>query len=331
MDRRKAEVLLNAVRLAATLDATDRHPEGPAGRRPPHARGIDVSGRFHPSPAARARFRGELFDGDPVPIWGRFSATIGGAVGAANRLNNVGLSLWVDPDGTHPPDRTDRTPPGSLVAINLGLFPTAEPTLFPAFLQASHRAGQPPTAGEPDPLSHFAADHPGVLAGILLYGRARQRGLPTSYAEATYHGNHGFWFARRGGRPELARYRWEPAAGDRTRRAPGADDRSPGDWSEDSTALSSELVERLERHRTVRFTLVLDLGGPSQAADDPSSSWPETLERMVAGELVVDSCLGQCFEQARATPWQPPQGISPDRGDLVMQARKHVYPLAREA
>lgn len=328
-ESRIADVLLSAVRQAATLGGADARPTGPAGRRPPHAHGIDVGGRFHPTAAARRRYAGDLFDGDPVPVWGRFSATIGGAVGAADRLNNVGLALWVDPDGTHRPDRADGSPPGCLVAVNLGLFPTADPTLFPAFLQASHLAGEPRADGEPDPLSAFAAANPGVVAGILLYGRARQRGLPTGYAEATYHGNHGFWFTRRRGRPELVRYRWEPAAGDRTRRAPDADDRAPGDWSADSAALAEELVVRLERHGSARFTLVLEVGGPSQAPGDPSKSWPETLERFVAGELVVDTCLGRCFEQALAMPWKPPTGIATAGDDRVMQARAAVYPLAR--
>ena len=71
---------------------------------------------------------------------------------------------------------------------------------------------------------------------------------------------------------------------------------------------------------------MLEIAGPSQRPDDPSSSWPENLERFIAGELVLDRCRGDEFEDLRFTPWYPPVGIWPDPGDRVMGARQAVYP-----
>jgi catalase len=326
-DIHNARWLLNAVRRAATLDTDGHHgsPGGcPLGRKPPHGRGIGCSGRFFPSAAGRRRFTGALFDADALPVDVRFSTTIAGALGAATRVNNVGLALWVGSDQGIPRS------PGSLVAANLALFPTADPYLFPLFLDATHRSAQaPPGAERSDPLTLFAAQHPETVSGTLLYGRALRRGLPTSYAEATYHGAHAFWFSERAGGTALARYHWEPFAGDRTRWDPAADVHGMGDWSADPGLLADALVERIQSQGAARFTLALELATPSERPGDPSQSWPEALVRFVAGELVLDHCRGDDFEDRLSAPWEPPRGIARDPADAVMDARSDVYPLAR--
>ena len=225
----------------------------------------------------------------------------------------------------------------ALVALNVALFPTVDPVVFPKFLLAAHQAHEAHVARRTheagrdaaeasDPLATFARENPRAVSGILLYGRALERGLPRGYDEATYHGAHAFWFDCGGGRKLLARYRWEPAAGDRTRRTPSVDGPSSGDWSADAKTLAEALIEQLDRRGAVHFTLVLEIAGPSQRPDDPSSSWPETLERFIAGELVLDRCRGDEFEDLRFTPWYPPVGICPDPEDHVMGARQAVYP-----
>ena len=338
LDEEDVEALLQAVKMAATVKCPDGSEAGgcPYRRRePPHASGVGVSGLFRPSPAARRRFRGELFDAASVDVAVRFSAGIACGLPTADRVNNVGLALWVD--RAREQDQAQGADQAALVALNVALFPTVDPVVFPKFLLAAHQAHEAHVARRTheagrdaeeasDPLATFARENPLAVSGILLYGRALERGLPRGYDEATYHGAHAFWFDCGGGRKLLARYRWEPAAGDRTRRTASVDGPSSGDWSADAKTLAGALIEQLDRRGAVHFTLVLEIAGPSQRPDDPSSSWPETLERFIAGELVLDRCRGEEFEDLRFTPWYPPVGICPDPEDHVMGARQAVYP-----
>jgi catalase len=129
---------------------------------------------------------------------------------------------------------------------------------------------------------------------------------------------HAFSFARRDGSVTWARYRWEPAAGDRTLH----------EWDTDSSVLGDELTTRLSRWGAVRFTLVLELAGADQRTDDPSAFWPETLERFIAGELVLTEYRGSDLERHRFSPAEPPAGIDWDPDDRVLQARGRIYPMA---
>jgi hypothetical protein len=78
----------------------------------------------------------------------------------------------------------------------------------------------------------------------------------------------------------------------------------------------------------VRFTLVLEVAGPAQRIDDPSEFWPETLERLVVGELVLTDWLGDGLEKCQFNPAEPPAGIDWHRDDRVLTTRGRVYRLA---
>ena len=140
LDEQAVEALLQAVKMAATVKCPDGSEAGgwPSAAEPPHASGVGVSGRFRPSPAARRRFRGELFDSASVDVAVRFSTGIACGLPTADRVNNVGLALWVDRGREQ--DETQGADRAALVALNVALFPTVDPVVFPKFLLAAHQA-----------------------------------------------------------------------------------------------------------------------------------------------------------------------------------------------
>ena len=306
-----AEELLAVLRQAATTRTSFVEP---GGRQPPHAFGVWVGGTFTPNPAVR-RFAAPIFDRRTAAVTARFSTMIGGPAGSHYDENNLGLAVRFGADE------------GDLVAINTALFPVRNPGDFRQFL--TEVGG--PQRGEPAPMLVFLDQHLDSLAATVAYGRSRARGRPASFAETTYHGAHAFWLAAADGGPEtLVRYRWAPIAGDRAHDSWQPTAAGRRGRSGHGARLGAELRAWL-RAGPVRFTMMLEVGGYAQRGDDPSAFWPETLERLIAGELeltAVDTAEPSPGDPV-FRPAGPPVGWRPDPGDEVMKARAEVYELAR--
>ena len=293
-----AQELLEATREAARSRFQGEYAYG---RLPPHAYGVKTVGVFHPNPMTK-RFGGAIFQGEPSDVHVRFSVMGGGNAGLDHGPNNLGLAV------RFPGDR-------DLLAVNTALFPVKNPAQFPDFLEQV--LGDPQTTW--GPVEQFLKENSESIMATIAFGRSRRRGRPASFAEATYHGAHAFWLAlaEESGSELLARYRWQPAAGDRAGHS----------WADAQRVLREELVERLDTAGEVRFTLVLEVAGAAQHADDPREFWPETLERLIAGELVVKE-VDPSGEDLAFRADQPPTGWRPDPCDKVMEARAEVYALA---
>ena len=296
------EAMLSAVRAAARSAAQGDYS---SGRRPPHAFGVRAVGTFTPNRTAR-RFGATVFQSSHTDVEVRFSVTGGGVEGRDNGENNLGLAVRFASGG-------------DLVAVNIALFPVHDPGDFPTFLdqvKSSDRWGT---------TEQYLQHHPESIMPVIAYGRSRRRGRAASFGETTYHGNHAFWLAPSASstastRETLVRYHWQPAAGDNAGLS----------WDDPQRELGVELTKRLAAE-CVRFTLVLDVAGLAQRADDPSEFWPETLERLIVGELVLTAILDEggandgehSFPAFR--PDRPPIGWRADDGDEVMKARAVVY------
>ena len=337
LDEEDVEALLQAVKMAATVKWPDGSEAGgcPYRRRePPHASGVGVSGLFRPSPAARRRFRGELFDAASVDVAVRFSAGIACGLHTADRVNNVGLALWVDRARSRTrrrvrPGRSRRPERGALPDRRSGRVPEVPPGRASgprSSCSAPYARGGPGCRGGLGPARHLRQGepprrlrHPALRTGPRAgpSPRVRRGDLPRG-ARVLVRLRRGTEVA--GALPLGAGRRRSDAphcVGGRSfiRRLVGR--RQDAGRGADRSA---------RPQGAVHFTLVLEIAGPSQRPDDPSSSWPETLERFIAGELVLDRCRGEEFEDLRFTPWYPPVGICPDPEDHVMGARQAVYP-----
>jgi catalase len=245
----------------ASIDAANqvfgRHP----GYRALHAKGTLLKGTFTATPEAAALTRAVHMQGEPVPVTARVSNG-GGNPNVPDYqpdVRGLAVKLYVT-DG----ERTD------IVAQTVPRFPVRTPAAFVELMLAQQPS---PAIGWRMPM--FLARHPGALLTL-------PPGLPAlkpiaSYATCTYYGIHAFRFVDSGGGGRYVRYTFVPEAGEqrlslREARRRGRD------------YLQKEIRDRVERE-PVRFTLQLQIAGPGDAVDDPTSVWPKDRQRVRAGTL----------------------------------------------
>lgn len=241
----------------AANGAFGRHP----GYRALHAKGTLLKGTFTATPEAARLTRAAHMQGDPVPVTARVSNGAGNPRAPDYQPDVRGLAVkFYLPDGS----RTD------IVCQTARRFPVRTPEGFVELLRAQRL--EPAMAWR---LPRFLARNPRALITL-------PRGLPAlrppaSYATATYYGLHAFRFLDGDGQARYVRYTVRPEAGDhrlslREARHRGRD------------YLQAEIRERMGKG-PVRFTLELQIAGPGDRKDDPSSLWPEDRERVRAGTI----------------------------------------------
>ena len=214
------------------------------GYRTLHAKGAFYAGTFTATPEAAALCRAGHLQGDPVPVWVRWSN--GGGKPRSDQAPDVrGMAVSFRlPDGT----ATD------LLGQTAPRFPvrTAE-----AFLQLAEAAGNPLK------LPLFLARHPDALPALLANARANAVLPPYSYAEVTYYPIHAYKWIAPDGTESWVRYRLSPQG--------GRDERPTGDFG-GRDRLREEILARLAAH-PVRYTLEVQQAGPKDDPHDPMSVW----------------------------------------------------------
>jgi catalase len=235
-----------------------------AGYRALHAKGVLCKGTFTATADAARMTRAAHMQGEPVDVTARFSNGSGDPTEPDYEPGVRGLAVkFYLPDGS----RTD------ISSQTVPRFPTRTPTAFMNLLRASA-----PGRGRLWRLPLFLATHPDVLPAL----RANASSLrpPPSYASRRYYAVHAFkWVDAQAGE-RWVRYRWLPQT-------------EEGRISEDEAKrlgpdyLQEELAARLERSEPVRFTLELQVAGPGDEVDDPTSVWPDERDRVNAGTLEV--------------------------------------------
>jgi catalase len=143
---------------------------------------------------------------------------------------------------------------------------------------------------------------------------------PPSFAARPYYAFHAFkWLDTEGGERHV-RYTWKP-----TVELPELERGEAKARGRDY--LREELLQRLEAG-PVRFELEVQIAGPGDDPDDPSSVWPEERERVVVGTLEVTAPTEEgddlVFDPTRLT-----DGIEPS-GDPVLTFRPRAYALSHE-
>jgi catalase len=269
-----------------------------------HAKGSLYSGSFTAAPAAARLTRAAHMQGDPVRATVRFSNGAGEPKVPDYRPDVRGLAVSLHlPDGT----RTD------ISAQTAPRFPFPDVDSFVEFVRLTK-----PGLTSVLRLAPFLARRPRALGAL----RANLPALapPASFASRAYYAIHAFkWLDAEGGE-RYVRYTWRPTIdlpdpGLRKAREKGRD------------YLTGELASRLASG-PVRFELEVQIAGPGDDPDDPSSAWPEDRERVVVGTLEVVAPSGEgddlVFDPTRVT-----DGIEPS-DDPVLRFRPRAYAISHE-
>ena len=216
-----------------------------AGYRTLHAKGAFYTGTFTATPAATVLCRAGHLQGEPVPVWVRWSNGSGNPKlpDKAPDVRGMALSFRL-PDGT----ATD------LLAQTAPRFNVRTPEAFLQLVQA---------AGNPLKIPLFLARHPESIPAMLADARAKALVSPYSYAEVTYYPIHAYKWIAADGTESWVRYRFSPQG--------GSDQRPAGEFK-GRDRLREEILARLAAH-PVRYTLDVQVAGPKDDPHDPMSVW----------------------------------------------------------
>ena len=215
------------------------------GSRTLHAKGAFYAGTFTATPQAAALCRAAHLQGDPVPVWVRWSNGAGTprSKDKAPDVRGMAVSFRL-PDGTAT-DVLGQTAPR---------FPVRTPE---AFLELTE------SAGNPLKLPLFLARHPDAIPATLVNVRAKAIVPPYSYAEVTYYPIHAYRWIAADGSESWVRYRLTPQD--------GRDQRPEGEF-QGRDRLREEIVARLADH-PVRYTFEVQRAEPGDDPHDPMSVW----------------------------------------------------------
>jgi catalase len=309
-------------------------PDHKPGTRPVHTIGVGVEGYFAASDVAHTYCVAEHFSGHRVRASVRFSN------GSGSPVQHDG---WPDARGMATRFHLRNDAATDLIAMTLSEFfvPTVED--FFDFTKAS--VPQPVQKESPwrkfldmlqlklplpnlMPGQTVAAD-----AGMLGYAnrhafaqlgvsQAASIGAPVSYARATYHAVHTFVVTGADKVRRPVRFSWQPVAGVLTTNP----ETPPLD-----KYLHQELKKRLDRW-PARFMLMMAIGEPGDALDDPTRPWPDKRKRIMMGILTLTkvaedqaaACEHISFNPCRLVP-----GIEVS-DDPILRARKDAYEVSRK-
>jgi catalase len=269
-----------------------------------HTKGVMLEGTFTPSREALALTRAPAFSGRSLPVSARFSLFAGVP------------DLPDNDDGASPAGFAFKIHTGDgddldVEANQHGDFITATFDEFALFLRAVGAAEK----GDKGQLDAFLASHPHAKEFL------GSRTYPASYAQATYFGINALRFTNAAGRSNYVRYRFVPHALERylspeERRAAGG------------RYLGDELLRRV-RTEPVIFDWFVQIAGPGDRIDDPSTAWPATRRQVKLGTITLDRPPANPEEAQRTLlflPGQPHPGIEPADPMLVM--RNIAYPIS---
>jgi catalase len=214
------------------------------GDRTLHAKGAFYTGTFTATPRATALCRAGHLQGDPVPVWVRWSNGAGKrGSDKAPDVRGMAISFRL-PDGT----ATD------LLGQTSPRFPVRTVEAFLDLVDAGDKPWMLPV---------FLARHPGAAPALLAGARAKSLAPPYSYAEVRYYPIHAYKWIAVDGSESWVRYRFSPEE--------GAGQRPAGEFN-GRDRLREEILARLAAH-PVRYTLEVQVAGPEDDPHDPTSVW----------------------------------------------------------
>jgi catalase len=292
-----------AVSAEQAVEAANQSFGRHRGHRALHAKGTLLRGAFTATPEAASLTRAAHMQGEPVAVTARVSNGGGNphVPDYAPDVRGLAVKLYL-PDGS----RTD------IVAQSAPRFPVRTPEAFVELLRAA-RPG-PAIAWK---FPAFLVRHPDAIA--RMPANIPTLRPPASYATCNYYAVHAYRFVDGSGGSRYVRYKFVPEAG-RAYLGPLQARRRGRDY------LQEEIRERVRRG-PVRFTLELQIAGPGDDVNDPSSRWQAGRRRVRAGTLELTALDTErevggdvlVFDPSRVT-----DGIEPS-DDPVLRFRPGAY------
>ncbi len=281
------------------------------GFRPVHAKGIVCSGTFRGGSDALRVSRAPHLQGQAVPTVIRFSNSNGNPDvhdGFAS-VRALAVKFQLD-DGKH----TD------ILANSIEGFPARTPEDFLEFLRAQL---PDPVTGKPvpDAVPKFLGSHPAARAFLE---RLKQKSVPASYGQSSYHSEHAFRFTAADGSSRFGRYHWMPEAGEAYLSPDDATKRS-------ANFLREELETRLQRGPVV-FRLLLQMAEENDPTDDVTALWPADRPKVELGRLEVTGISPTSAADERRLVFDPTNLIDGIElsADPILLARSAAYSISYE-
>jgi catalase len=276
-----------------------------AGFRRNHAKGVGVAGFFESNGNGVRLSKAVVFQPGRVPVVGRFSLG-GGQPYVADMPDTVrGLGLQFSlPDG-----ELWRT-----AMINLPVFPFSTPGAFYEQMIAS----KPDlTTGKPDPanMKAFLARHPETVQALAVI---KGQPVSTGFDNSTFHGLNAFRFINAAGDSIPVRWLMTPMQ--------PFEAASTALAHRDKNYLFDGLIAQVHR-QPLQWRLIVILGQPGDATNDPTIAWPAGREQVDVGTLTLDRVESDETSAATDLNFDPlvlPAGIAPS-DDPMLSARSAVY------
>jgi catalase len=280
------------------------------GQRRNHAKGFCAAGDFVGTTDAAALSRSALFSGKAVAVIARFS--LGGGnpevPDAAPAPRGMALEF-------HLPDSVLQ----HITMIDVPIFGATSPASFRDALVA---AKPDPKTGQPDPekLKTYAATHPDAMALTQL---SSHHTPSANYYQDTYFSIHTFKFIDGKGAEHPVKWRFVPRDG--TKELSAAEMKAaPHDF------LEKNFMERTHKGPVV-WDMIVYIGEPGDAQDNPTLLWPEARKHFTAGTLTITSATpqqkGVACEPINFDPLVMADGIAPTN-DPILRFRSPAYAVS---
>lgn len=291
------------------VDAMESTFGATPGQRRNHIKGTCAAGTFEATAEAGRYSRSALFSGERVPVIARFSLAGGNPKIPDKAPNPRGMALEFKlPDGALQ----------HMTMLNTPIFGAASTQTFLDHIKAIK---PDPATGKPDPAvtKAFKEGHPDSHAQAAFLA---EHNPPVSYANSAYFGIHTFKFIDRADKTTLVRWRFVPQDGER--RMTDAELRdAPRDF------LETRLLERVASG-PLRWDMLISLGQPGDAVDDPTQAWPDTRETIKVGTLTLTEASpqkGAACEPINFDPLVMADGIAAT-DDPILHFRSPAYAVS---
>jgi catalase len=252
----------------AVIDALEGAYGTHRGQRRNHTKGVGALGSFVGLPEAAEYSRSHLFSGQRIEAVARFSLAGADPEASDAEKSPRGLALEF------------RLPDGSLHHMTMIHTPMFFAALPSTFLDKFIALTPDPATGKPDPekFKMFLANHPDNTGQFEFL---KENNPPPSYANCAYYGIHTFKFINRENKVTMVRFRFAPQDGEK--HLSDAELKTmPRDF------LEKALIERM-RKGPAHWDLILTIGEPGDAEDNPTILWPKNRKEVKAGTLTISS------------------------------------------
>ena len=289
--------------VQALDDLNGYHP----GFRPAHAKGVMLTGVFHPTQAGGRLTKAPHLHRESTPVTVRFS-------------DSAGFPTVGDNDQEH------ASPRGFAVRFHLGEhehtdiishsvdgFPVRTAEEFLELLQAIGKTAAGDSA-KPSPIEVFLGSHPAALRFVQA-----PKSIPASFAQESYFSVNALEFVNSQGDVRYGRYRILPDAGNKYLTTEEAKAKGPN-------FLMEEIAARVSAG-PVKMSVCVQIAADGDVVDDATVKWPDNRREVPMGALELRAMVPEDNEDARRIIFDPiprVEGIEVS-GDPLLEPRAAVY------